>query len=139
MRFSNRGNRTVTTTTREDEEEGVCTSGFIKVPMVTRRPIPSRSLPVDRIDDFRARWLAYRTTVLSSLIQINRFMHRRDLERPGEKKPTVPGAQPDQDEWNSSRVVPPYLRCIPLEPCPHGYRLPREVPAALFFPRSTIG
>lgn len=56
---------------------------------------------------------------VSSLIQINRFMHRRDLERPVEKKAASGASTLGLTKTNGiARVASPYLRCIPLEPCP---------------------
>lgn len=71
--------------------------------------------------------------VASSLIQINRFMHRRDLEtarRLEKRKRQFPTLSLTKTNGIALRASgPPYLRCIPLEPCPRGYRLPTRYPS----------
>lgn len=77
MRFSNRGNHG----SNDDGETRACARAFIKVPVVTR--------PLRRSD---RRLSGAMVREVSSLIQINRFMHRRDLER--RRKKAVPRREP---------------------------------------------
>lgn len=90
------GNETATARTR-GREKRACARVFYRGPR-GHEASPSRYRSRDRIKVFR--WPMTRGgglphhRVASSLIQINRFMHRRDLEtaRRGEKKAPVPDA-----------------------------------------------